>query len=57
MLPVRVTQAAYDELRKALADDGAERWLELETAGLRRALDLSQVVYVALDTDEHRVGF
>ena len=46
VLPVRVTTEEYDGLRKALGDEKAEV-----------AVDLAQVVYVRLDTDEHRVGF
>ena len=56
VLAVRITQDAYDGLRKAL-DEGASGWHELKTQDSEVALDLSQVVYVRLDTEEHRVGF
>jgi hypothetical protein len=57
VLPVRVTQDAHDAFRKALSDSGSERWFELQTQDSDVHIDLSQVVYVRLDTEEHRVGF
>ena len=56
-LPVRVDQASYDGLRKALSDSGSDRWFELTTQDSDVYIDLSQVVYVRLDTEDHRVGF
>jgi len=56
-LPVRVAQEVYDALRKALADSGSDRWFELNTQDSDVYVDLSQVVYVRLDTEDHRVGF
>jgi hypothetical protein len=55
VLSVRASDEAHAELRKAL-DDGP-RWHELKTQDSEVFLDLSQVVYVRLDTEEHRVGF
>jgi len=54
---VRVTQEVHDGFRKALSNSSADRWFELPTADSDVHIDLSQVVYVRLDTDEHRVGF
>ena len=48
---------AYDGLRKALADAGSDRWFELKTQDSKVSIDLSQVVYVRIDTEEQRVGF
>jgi len=56
-LPVRVAQEVFDALRKALADSGSDRWFELTTQDSDVYVDLSQVVYVRLDTEDHRVGF
>jgi hypothetical protein len=56
-LSVRVTQEVYDALRKALADSDSDRWFELTTQDSDVYVDLSQVVYVRLDTEDHRVGF
>ena len=57
VLPARVKQAAYDGLRKALEDSPADGWHVLDTQDSEVALDLSQVVYVRLDTEDQRVGF
>lgn len=57
ILPCRVSQEAYKDLRKALADSGADRWYELSTHDSEVALDLSQIVYVRLDTEGQKVGF
>ena len=56
-LSVRVTQEAHDGLRKALSDSGSDRWFELKTQDSDVHIDLSQVQYVRLDTEDHRVGF
>ena len=57
VLPVRVTADVHDAFRKALSDSSSERWFELKTQDSEVHIDLSQVVYVRLDTEEHRVGF
>jgi hypothetical protein len=57
VLPVRVTQEVHDAFRKALSDSGSDRWFELHTQDSEVHIDLSLVLYVRLDTEEHRVGF
>jgi hypothetical protein len=57
VLPCRVRQEAWDGLRKALADPSSDRWYELETQDSQVAIDLAQVVYVRLDTEDQKVGF
>jgi hypothetical protein len=57
VLLVRVKTAEYESLRTALGDEKANRWFELKTEDSEVALDLAQIVYVRLDTEEHRVGF
>jgi hypothetical protein len=57
VLAVRVTQQAYDGLRKALDDEKSDRWYELQTQDSDIAIDLAQVIYVRIDTEEQRVGF
>ena len=47
----------FQSLRTALGDEKANRWFELKTEDSEVALDLAQIVYVRLDTEEHRVGF
>jgi hypothetical protein len=56
-LPVRVDKAVYDGFRKALSNSGSDRWFELKTLDSDVHIDLAQVVYVRLDTEDHRVGF
>jgi copper oxidase (laccase) domain-containing protein len=50
VLPVRVSQEVHDAFQKALSDSGSERWFELEAQDSKVHIDLSQVVYVRLDT-------
>jgi hypothetical protein len=57
VLSVRVTQEVHDGFRKALSDSGSDRWFELRTQDSDVHIDLSQVVYVLLDTEDQRVGF
>jgi hypothetical protein len=57
VLPVRVTLEGFDAFKKALSDSSSDRWFELQTQDSDVHIDLSQVVYVRLDTEEHRVGF
>ena len=57
VLPVRVAKDAYDGLRDALGGEGGGSWFELETQDSLVLIDLGQVVYVRLDTEEQHVGF
>ena len=57
VLPVRVTQEVHDEFREALSNSSADRWFALHTQDAEVHIDLSQFVYVRLDTEEQRVGF
>jgi len=57
VLAVRLSQEAYDGLHQALRDERSERWHELKTQDSDIAVDLSQVVYVRVETEEQRVGF
>jgi hypothetical protein len=52
---MRLEDRAYDQLRKAVQN--GKRWYEVETIDGVVALDLGQVVFVKLETAEHRVGF
>ena len=52
---MRLADKAYDQLRRAVQD--GKRWYEVETADGVVALDLGQVVFVKLESAEHRVGF
>ena len=59
VLALRVKSSEYSELRKALegGEGTSPRWHELATEDSKVAVDLTQVVYVRLDTEEHKVGF
>jgi hypothetical protein len=56
VLSVRMEDNSYEDLRKELSK-GSEGWHELKTEDSEIALHLSQVVYVRLDTEQHKVGF
>jgi hypothetical protein len=57
VLPARVKPSAYEGLHAALTDERSARWYELETVDSKVVVDLAQVVYVRIDTEEQRVGF
>jgi hypothetical protein len=56
VLSVRMQESTYEELRKQLST-GSEGWHELRTEDSGLTLHLAQVVYVRLDTEQHKVGF
>jgi hypothetical protein len=56
VLSIRVPEAELERLRSALRE-GKERWHELEATDGAVLVDLGQVVYLRVDSDEHRVGF
>jgi hypothetical protein len=56
VLPARVEAKALEELEKALAKS-ADGWHELPCEDGTVRLDLAQVVYLRVDSDEPRVGF
>ena len=55
-LDLRVTDAAYQELREALTGDNPT-WHSVPTQESEVFIDLSKVSYVSLASQEHRVGF
>ena len=57
VLSTRVTDEEYQKLVSALEGEGGDRWHRLKTQDSEVTLDLPQVVYVRLDTEEHKVGF
>jgi hypothetical protein len=56
VLSVRMLDGAYEDLRKELSK-GSEGWHELKTEDSELTLHLNQVVYIRLDTEQHKVGF
>ena len=57
VLSLRITEEKLTELRKALAQGGDGGWREVEATDGAVVLDLSQVVYLRVESDENRVGF
>ena len=56
-MSMRLDEATYGALRGALASERGERWHAIDAEGAEIVLDLSQVVFVRLDTQEKRAGF
>ena len=56
VLSLRVPEEELEKLRTALRE-GKERWHEVAAADGAVLVDLGQVVYLRVDSDEHRVGF
>jgi hypothetical protein len=56
VLELRVTDAAYQELRSAL-ESGNSGWHVVPTQDSEVLVDLSKVTYLSLASQEHRVGF
>jgi hypothetical protein len=56
VLSMRLAEADLETLRTALRE-GRERWHEVMAADGAVLIDLGQVVYLRVDSDEHRVGF
>ena len=55
VLSLRVQEGQYGGLKTALG--GSDRWHEVESEDATVTIDLSQVIYVRLDTERDRVGF
>ncbi len=56
VLSIRLPEEELGRLRAALRE-GRERWHEVEAADGAVLVDLGQVVYLRVDSDEHHVGF
>jgi hypothetical protein len=57
VLSLRITEENLNKLRVALADGSNGGWSEVEATDGAVVLDLAQVVYLRVESDEHRVGF
>ena len=55
VLSLRLQEDEYNGLRSAMG--GSERWHEVASEDATVTLDLSQIIYVRLDTESGRVGF
>ena len=56
VLSLRLSEDALTSLRQTIRE-GRERWQEVEAADGAVLIDLGQVVYLRVESDEHRVGF
>ena len=56
VLSLRLSDEQLDTLQAALRE-GRERWHEVEAADGAVLVDLGQVVYLRVESDEHRIGF
>ena len=54
-ITLRLSQKAYESLRKDVQRGNG--WSEIESADGLVALNLGAIVFLKLDTGEHRVGF
>ena len=55
VLALRLEKGAFEELRKAV--EGDKRFYDVDAGDSNVTLDLAQVVYLRVDTEDHRVGF
>ncbi|MGH2982195.1 MAG: hypothetical protein ACRDKV_09165 [Solirubrobacterales bacterium] len=55
VITVRLEDAGLNALRQVLESETG--WHDLDTEDGRVALDLAKIVYLRLDSGEHRVGF
>jgi hypothetical protein len=56
VLSLRLADEMLRTLQQVLRE-GRERWHEVEAADGAVLVDLGQVVYLRVESDEHRVGF
>jgi hypothetical protein len=56
VLSLRLSESQLNDLRTVLKE-GRERWSEVEAADGAVLVDVGQVVYLRVESDEHRVGF
>lgn len=54
---IRLGEDEYRALREALESDRSQRWHSLMSEDAEVLIDLAQVVYVRLDTEQRGVGF
>jgi hypothetical protein len=56
VLSLRLPEEVLVKLRETLKE-GKERWVEVEASDGAVLLDVGQVVYLRVESDEHRIGF
>jgi hypothetical protein len=56
VLSLRLSEEALTSFRETLRQ-GRERWLEVEASDGAVLVDVGQVVYLRVESDEQRIGF
>ena len=56
VLSLRLSEEVLNSFRDTLKE-GRERWLEVEASDGAVLVDIGQVVYLRVESDEQRVGF
>ena len=56
VLSLRLPEEVLTSLRETLRE-GKERWSEIEAADGAVLIDVGQVVYLRVESDEHKIGF
>ena len=56
VLSLRMSEEVLSSLRDTLKE-GKERWVEVEAADGAVLVDVGQVVYLRVESDDHRIGF
>jgi len=56
VLSLRLSEEALASLRDTLKE-GKERWTEIESSDGAVLVDVGQVVYLRVESDEHKIGF
>ncbi len=57
VLSLRIAEEKLNNLREALAQGNGGGWREVEATDGAVVLDLTQVVYLRVESDESRIGF
>ena len=55
VIMMRLGDKSYEQMRRAVQD--GRNWYDVETADGVVAVNLGEVVFVKLESSEHRVGF
>jgi hypothetical protein len=56
VLSLRLPEEVLSSLRDTLKE-GRDRWMEVEASDGAVLVDIGQVVYLRVESDEHRIGF
>jgi hypothetical protein len=56
VLSLRLSEEQLTSLRTTLKE-GGERWQEVEASDGAVLIDIGQVVYLRVESDDHRIGF